>query len=77
MEQLITIAEVEGHQASYIASLLESHGLTVFIENENTSSMLPHLAIPAKLRVPKDQAAKALDILQMTPGESMGPETED
>jgi len=42
MEDLVTIAEVEGHRVSYVASILESHGLTVLIKDENTSSMLPN-----------------------------------
>ncbi len=73
MADLVTIAEVEGHRASYVASILESHGLTVFIENENASSMLPHLSIGAKLRVPKDQVAKAQEALQAIPPESADP----
>ena len=75
MDDLVTITEVEGHRASYVASILESHGLTVFIEDENTSSMLPNLPIGAKLRVPKDQVAKAQEVLQAIPPESDDPES--
>ena len=75
MEDLITVAEVEGHKAGFIQSVLESHGITVFVENENASSMLPYLAIPAKIRVPKDQVAKAQEALQAIPPESDDPES--
>lgn len=75
MEDLITVAEVEGHRAAIIASALESHGLTVFLENENTSNLLPHLAIPAKIRVPKDQAAQAQEVLQAIPPQTDDPES--
>jgi hypothetical protein len=74
MDDLVIIAEVEGHRASYVASILESHGLTVFIENENASNMLPNLPVGAKLRVPKDQVAKAQEALQAIPPESDDPE---
>ena len=75
MEDFVIITEVEGHRASYVASILESHGLTVFIENENASNMLPNLPIGAKLRVPKDQVAQALEALQAIPPESVDPES--
>ena len=74
MEDLITVAEVEGHKAGFIQSVLESQGITVFVENENASIMLPYLAIPAKIRVPKDQVAKAREALQAIPPESEDPE---
>ena len=74
MGDLITVAEVEGQKAAFVASLLESHGLNVFIENENTSNMLPYLAILAKIRVPKDQVTKAQEVLQAIPPESEDPE---
>lgn len=75
MDNLVTITELEGHRAAYLASILESHGLTVFIENENASNMLPHLPIGAKLRVPKDQVAKAQELLKAIPPESEDPES--
>ncbi len=67
MEELVTVAEVEGSRASLVAALLENQGLTVFIENENTSVMLPHLAIYAKVRVPRDQVDAAREALQAAP----------
>jgi len=75
MEDLVTIAEVDGNRASLMASILESHGLTAFIENENTSTMLPHLAIPAKIQVPRDQVVKAQEALQAIPPVSDDPES--
>jgi len=74
MDNLVTVAEVDGCRAAIMASILESHGLTVFIENENTSTMLPHLAIPAKIRVPRDQVIRAQEALQATPPASDDPD---
>ncbi len=74
MEDFVIVAEVEGYRASYVASILESYGLTVFIENENASNMLPNLPISAKLRVPRDQVAKAQEALEGIPPESENPE---
>ena len=61
----VTIAEVESLQADIFKGILESHGLTVFVENANTSNMLPHLAMtnPAQVQVPSDQVEKAQQIL--------------
>jgi hypothetical protein len=75
MDNLVTVAEVDGSRAAIMASILESHGLTVFIENENSSVMLPHLVIPAKIRVPRDQVAKAQEVLQAMPPKSDDPES--
>jgi len=75
MDNLVTVAEVDGSRAAIMASILESHGLTVFIENENTSVMLPHLIIPAKLRVPRDQVIRAQEVLQEIPPASDDPES--
>jgi len=75
MDNLVTIAEVDGSRAAIMAAILESHGLTVFIENENASVMLPHLIVPAKIRVPKDQEIKAQEVLQAIPPASDDPES--
>ncbi len=77
MDNLVTVAEVDGSRAAIIASILESHGLTVFVENENASVMLPHLVIPAKVRVPEDQVVKAQEVLQAIPPASDDPENID
>ena len=74
MGDLITVAEVEGHRVAFVASILESHGLTVFVENENTSNMLPYLVTAAKIQVPKEQAVKAQEVLQAIPPASEDPE---
>jgi len=67
MGNLITIAEVEGPKADFIKSVLETHGITVFVENPHTSSILGRqMAITAKIRVPEDQIDKAQEILQTT-----------
>ncbi len=74
MEDVVIVAEVEGHRAAMIVSVLESHDLTVFVEDESSSNMLPFLAIPVKIRVPKEQAARAQEVLQSIPPESEDPE---
>jgi hypothetical protein len=74
MEDVVIVAEVEGHRAAMIVSVLESHDLTVFVENESSSNMLPFLAIPVKIRVPKEQVARAQEVLQSIPPESENPE---
>ena len=65
MGNLITIAEVEGPKADFIKSVLETHGITVFVENPHTSSILGRqMAITARIQVPEDQIDKAQEILQ-------------
>jgi len=67
IENFITITEVEGQKADLIKSILESHGITVFTENVNTSNMLPYLDIPVKIQIPKEQSERAINILQQNP----------
>ena len=43
MEDLITVAEVEGHKAGFIQSVLESHGITVFVENARKTKGVTHI----------------------------------
>ncbi len=64
MEDLVTIAEVKGHEADYIKSVLESHGVTVFVDNANMNYMTRLQMVPAKIQVPKDQADNAQKVMQ-------------
>ena len=50
MGNLVTIAEVEGPKADFIKSVLETHGITVFVDSAHTSSILGRqMAITAKM----------------------------
>ena len=74
MDSMVMVAEVEGYRASFVASILESHGLNVFIENENATNMLPLANMYAKVCVPQKQVEKAKEILESIPPESHDPE---
>ena len=67
MGELVTIAEVESYQAGVLQAVLEGHGISVYVENANTSAMLPHLRIPTKIQVEREQAERAVEILQALP----------
>ena len=68
MEEWVTVFAGPSVRAGLLQSLLESHGLTVVVQDQHMSVLEPWIAVgagvgSAKLAVPASQAERARQIL--------------